>query len=135
VNGLRPGEKLAAARYIELNPVKAQLVENPGDYAWSSAKAHLKQKAKGQNKLLKVDPLLEIVEDWQAFLAETETEETLKALRRHERTGRPLGNAGFLSKLESSTGRILRPQRAGLKRLRDGNGTSPDFLATCAVSP
>jgi len=112
---------LAAARYIELNPVKAQLVENPGDYAWSSAKAHLKQKAKGQDKLLKVDPLLELVNDWHAFLAETETEETLKALRRHERTGRPLGDDAFLSKLENDTGRTLRPQRAGRKRLLDGN--------------
>jgi len=85
------------------------------------AKAHLKQKAKGQDKLLKVDPLLELVEDWHAFPVETETEKTLKALRRRESTGRSLGNDAFLSKYESYKGRILRPQRAGRKRLRDGS--------------
>ncbi len=35
---------LAAARYIELNPVRAQLVTAPSDYPWSSARAHLKRK-------------------------------------------------------------------------------------------
>jgi len=31
---------LAAARYIELNPVRAKLTKNPEDYPWSSAAAH-----------------------------------------------------------------------------------------------
>ena len=33
---------LAAARYIELNPVRAGPVTAPSDYRWSSARAHLK---------------------------------------------------------------------------------------------
>lgn len=33
---------LAAARYIELNPVRAGLVTAPSDDRWSSARAHLK---------------------------------------------------------------------------------------------
>ena len=32
---------LTAVRYVELNPVRAGLVESPGDYPWSSAAAHL----------------------------------------------------------------------------------------------
>ena len=32
---------LATARYIEMNPVAAELVQNPEDYRWSSAQAHL----------------------------------------------------------------------------------------------
>ena len=32
---------LAAARYVELNPVRAGLVKSPGVYPWSSAAAHL----------------------------------------------------------------------------------------------
>ena len=33
---------LAAARYVELNPVRARLVEKPELYPWSSAAAHVK---------------------------------------------------------------------------------------------
>ena len=33
---------LAAARYIELNPVRTGLVSIPEEYPWSSAKAHIK---------------------------------------------------------------------------------------------
>ncbi len=32
---------LAAARYIELNPVRARLAAAPEDWPWSSARAHL----------------------------------------------------------------------------------------------
>ena len=38
---------LAAARYVELNPVRARLTESAGDYEWSSAKAHLSGKDDG----------------------------------------------------------------------------------------
>jgi putative transposase len=46
---------LAAARYIELNPVRAELVVSPRDYRWSSARAHLKGK---DDCLVKVSPLV-----------------------------------------------------------------------------
>ena len=36
-----------------------------------------------------------MVGDWENFLAE-EQEETLNDIRKHERTGRPLGTAGFV---------------------------------------
>ena len=32
---------IAAARYVELNPVRARLVRLPGEYLWSSAAAHI----------------------------------------------------------------------------------------------
>jgi putative transposase len=35
---------LKAAAYVELNPVKAGMVKNAGDYRWSSAYAHLSGK-------------------------------------------------------------------------------------------
>ena len=57
---------LAAARYIEFNPVRAGLVEKPGDYLWSSASAHLSGK---DNKLVKVSPLLDIAGSWKDFLS------------------------------------------------------------------
>ncbi len=61
---------LATARYIEMNPVAAKLVQNPGDYRWSSAHTHLI----GQDdELVKVNPLLELIPDWQGFLLLTPT--------------------------------------------------------------
>jgi putative transposase len=51
---------IAAARYIELNPVKAGVVKRPQDYKWSSAKAHLQGK---DDVLVKAGPLLEIIDD------------------------------------------------------------------------
>jgi len=57
---------IAAARYVELNPVPARLLRVPGEYLWSSAAAHVA----GQNDdLVKVAPLLGMVGGWSAFLA------------------------------------------------------------------
>ena len=46
---------LAAARYIELNPVRAKLTTNPGEYPWSSAGAHIEE----CDDALVVDPIAE----------------------------------------------------------------------------
>ena len=46
---------LAAARYVELNPVRAKLVEHAPKWRWSSAKAHLSGR---DDRLVKVAPLL-----------------------------------------------------------------------------
>jgi putative transposase len=46
---------LATARYIEMNPVAAKLVQNPEDYRWSSAQAHLAGEDDG---LAQVSPCL-----------------------------------------------------------------------------
>ena len=39
---------LAAARYVEMNPVKARLVRRPWRYRWSSAAAHLNRRDDGR---------------------------------------------------------------------------------------
>ena len=48
---------LAAARYIELNPVRAKLVKHPSEYRWSSAQAHFDGE---DDVLLKAAPLLDL---------------------------------------------------------------------------
>jgi len=103
---------LAAARYVELNPVRAGLVANPADWPWSSARAHLSGRDDG---LVKVAPLLAMIGDWNAFLNSAMPGEELKDLRRHSRTGRPLGSETFLERLEAIVGRILKPQKRGPK--------------------
>jgi putative transposase len=106
---------LAAARYVERNPVRAGLVKAANEWPWSSARAHL---ARSDDVLVRVKPLLEVLGDWEGFLQSEAAEEELFALRRHERTGRPLGSDGFLERLEKLLGRTLRCAKPGPK----GNG-------------
>src|SRR3972149_887027 len=80
---------LAAARYIELNPVRAKLASNPKQWPWSSAGAHLSGR---DDRLVKVAPLLAMIGDWNAFLKTAIQDKELHELREHGRTGRPLGN-------------------------------------------
>jgi len=102
---------LAAARYVEMNPVRAHLVSDAFSWPWSSAQAHLQGK---DDQLARVGPLLAMAGDWGHFLGGTE-EEHLRELRKHEGTGRPLGTPGFVEKLESTLGRSLKRGKPGPK--------------------
>ena len=103
---------LTAARYVEFNPVRAGLVQTPSRYRWSSAAAHLR----GRDDVpVPVAPLLPMAPNWRGLLTSASREDELKALRAHERTGRPLGDENFLALLERNLGRILRRQKPGPK--------------------
>ena len=106
---------LSAARYVELNPVRARLARRAQDYPWSSAAAHL---AGQDDRLVKTGPLLALVDDWAEFLDDGLDTSAAEALRRHERSGRPLGGESFLAALERRLGRTLAPQRRGPKPKR-----------------
>lgn len=58
-----------------------------------------------------------LVGDWRTFLASGLKERDADDLRRHERTGRPLGSAGFLNELAARLGRRLRPGKRGPPRI------------------
>ena len=103
---------MAAARYIELNPVRAKLCRKPWCWPWSSAAAHMK----GEDDILvKARPLLKRVDDWESFLAGGLDQAQAEVFRMHEKTGRPLGNKRFIKRLESELGRIFRRQKPGPK--------------------
>ena len=105
---------IATARYIELNPVQAGMVQRAEEYPWSSAKAHLQ----GEDDILvKANPLLQMVPDWAEFLTSQSSQEECETLRRHERTGRPLGSESFLDQLESITSRSFKKQKPGPKKI------------------
>jgi putative transposase len=104
---------LAAARQIELNPVRAGLVVAPSNYRWSSARAHLRGKDDG---LVNASALLKIAGSWRRLLSSAATEEEIETFRRHERTGRVLGDEDFQKRLEKNLGRVLRRQKPGPKR-------------------
>ncbi len=75
--------------------------------------AHLLGK---DDPLVKVAPLLTMIADWRAFLDSAMPEGELRDIRRHSRTGRPLGDDTFLARLEGMVGRMLRPKKPGPKK-------------------
>ena len=101
-----------AARYVELNPVRARLVSAPDGWPWSSAAPHLLGR---DDRLVRVQPLLTAYGDWLEFLGSGLSVEALDLFRRHERSGRPLGDDGFVARLEKMMGRLLRPGKPGPK--------------------
>ena len=101
---------LDCARYVELNPVRAGLVRRPQDWRWSSARAHLEGTDDG---VVRVAPLLARAPAWADFLGGGIGDDALEAIRRHARTGRPLGSDGFLETLARITGRTVKPRQPG----------------------
>jgi len=110
---------LAGARYVELNPVRAGLARAAGDWPWSSAQAHLSGRDDG---LVQVKPLLELVPDWRDFLGGGLDDDEREAIRAGERTGRPLGSARFVARLEKRLHRPLARRKPGPKPKTDEDG-------------
>jgi len=104
---------LAAVRYVELNPVRAGMAQQTGEYVWSSTRFHL--------GLVKSDPLVAdsnlfgLVTNWEEFLRRDDggIERVIAATR----TGRPAGDEEFLDKVEAVTGRNMRIKMAGRPKL------------------
>ena len=103
---------LAAVRYVLRNPVRAGMAGKPWDYPWSSARwivgdAH-------EDALATPSEMLADITDWRSFLKGSSCQ--LAELRKHTRTGRPLGSEAFVSRIELRIGRAVRPQKRGPKR-------------------
>ena len=106
----------AAIRYVLLNPVRAGLAHDATDWPYSSARAHVLGEA---DPLVNRGPADERIADWNCYLELDERDcDQGEALRRHGRTGRPLGPRAFVEKLERATGRRLRPRKVGRKPKR-----------------
>ena len=107
----------ACARYIELNPVRARLVKRPEEWRWSSAGAHLRGET---GPLIRSSRPLRNPQEWALLLKGGLAEVEAAAIRRRERTGRPLGTDRFVERLEARLGRTLKPQKPGRKK-KGGN--------------
>ena len=108
---------IAAARYILLNPVRASLAREARDYKWSSIKIHLADK---KNSLIDDSLLQEIITDWHDFLAKGEDEDAELRIRKHARTGRPLGGERFVKEIEKRLNIKLFKQKPGRKAVLNG---------------
>jgi putative transposase len=105
-------------RYIELNPVRANMVEEPSEYRWSSytcnalgVKTNLQTPhslylALGKTKNERLKNYREL------FKAHIDTE-LLKEIRESVNKGLALGNERFTTEIEALTGQRITPKKAG----------------------
>jgi putative transposase len=105
-----------ALRYVELNPVRAGLVDHAAAWQWSSAAAHL---GWGQAPI-RLDfsewRLSWTPESWREALEQGIADACLlDRIRDATRIGRPMGDDDFVRLTERCLERILRPQRRGRK--------------------
>jgi putative transposase len=104
---------IAAARYVERNPVRAKICKSAIDYHWSSARYHLGK--------IKRDPIIKsryeeigTIEEWNSFLKREPN--GIEMMKVNFRTGRPIGSDAFMEKAEAITGRDLIPKKGGRPR-------------------
>jgi putative transposase len=107
---LDTGYLAVTVRYISLNPVRARIVKSPEQYPWSSARFH---KTGMDDPLVKADYLAEMTGGWETFIKGSISPRDLAAIKRHEKSGRPMGGPEFLEYLEKRLGWEVRPQKRG----------------------
>ncbi len=109
---------LTVSRYIELNPVRADMVEQPAEYPWSSFRKnalgvpielitpHITYKRLGKTDKLR--------QKYYLALFETElTDTTLESIRSSVNKSWVLGSKKFCRKIEKVTGRAVKPKERG----------------------
>jgi putative transposase len=113
---LDDGHLWTALAYVERNPVRAGLVRKAWEYEWSSAAAHCSDVS--APPWLETGPIHAVLagQDWRQSLVRAEDARTLALVRGHTLAGRPLGSDSFLSKLEATLGRRIRPLPVGRPR-------------------
>jgi len=105
---------VAAAGYVERNPVRAGLAAKAQDRPWSSAAAHVT----GQPDALAESAWLAErtagwVCRWEEYLLQADEREWVTALRRRASSGRPLGDEPLLKRIGRLLGRDLVPKKPG----------------------
>lgn len=118
---------LEVYKYIEMNPVRANLVNDPADYSWSSYRIntfwtsselctpHPEYMKLGETKKLRL-------ENYQSLFTHQIDEQLLEDIRQNTNKGMALGNSRFKEEIEKLTGRRLKPLKAGRRKgWRKGN--------------
>ena len=127
---LGPSHLLAALQYVDLNPVRAGLVESACEWEWSSARGHSAEFA--------TDPVLDSLwreyvpgwtpGEWQAMLEDTSESAACGSLRRATQTGEPWGSKEFVEELERKAARRLRVLPRGRPPQRASENASVPFM-------
>ena len=89
-----------ALRYVELNPVRAGLVQDATQYPWSSAAAHAGHQRSAP--FLNQDEFCRrySADEWRLGLTSIQPENEVAAIRAATRLGYPLGSPEFIARLE-----------------------------------
>jgi len=112
---------LACYRYIELNPVRAEMVRDPLDYAWSSHRVNVA----GRRSTLVTphEAFLAIAPDtaarcaaYRELAAQAMPDETLGAIRRATSGSYALGSTRFQHQVAAMLGRRVVPGVPGRRR-------------------
>jgi putative transposase len=113
---------LTVMRYIELNPVRAAMVETPEDFRWSSVHTHL---ARASDPLITPHPLyLALGNDpatrahvYKRWLDAGIAPDDLQHLRTSARQERALGDERFQHMVQTTLGRPATCRPRGRPRL------------------
>jgi putative transposase len=109
---------LTCQRYIELNPVRARMVDSPSEYPWSSYPTN----ASGQGSLLLTPHAVYLdlgatqerrQATYRGLFDEVITAESLGKIRAAVNSGWPLGDEAFVQEVESRLGIKTVPGKPG----------------------
>ncbi|MBI3012379.1 MAG: transposase [Elusimicrobia bacterium] len=96
---------LATARYVERNPVRANMVHHPWDWKWSSASCHI-GKSSPDIPLVNLFDFVDFTpERWKDYINKSENDTFILDIRRSTKIGLPLGTDNFILNLEKSLGK------------------------------
>lgn len=123
---------MVCSRYIELNPVRAGIVNSPDDYEWSSYAHHVGIKS---DPLIGDHPLYWALGNtpfareaaYKQLVAQGLAQPELDAVRAAVEKGWPLGSDEFKQSLEKQVNRRLQPAQKGRPRkTKDFLGKRPE---------
>lgn len=109
---------LQCQRYIELNPVRADMVDDPAEYSWSSYQAHGLGKKIAMHtphiEYLKLDKIEDVRQEVYRSLFRAQVDSVLiQDIRMAMNKGLALGNDRFKDEIEQLYGRRVRPAKMG----------------------
>ncbi len=99
-------------RYVEQNPVRAHMVARPWDYAWSSARFHVRQFSK---KYIKIKNTTIVDKNkWKTYLMNSDPAIDAE-IRRKTLKGKALADQAFIKYWEEKLNCLLRELKPGRK--------------------
>ena len=116
---------LQCYRYIELNPVRAAMVDDPAEYRWSSYRANAlgveSSLRTPHPEYLALGDSSSRLKHYRALFAAQVGDGLVTEIRRATDRGLVLGDSRFVDDMKRLTGRELRPRRIGRPR-KKGRG-------------